>query len=87
MYSFLYIPGAFLIPYLSFLVIGALPLFFLEYAISQFSSSTALSVWNICPLFKGSIIICFPGSLNSSQTNQYPKRTLLDEIGYAIQIR
>ena len=86
-YSFFYIPGAFLIPYLSFLVIGALPLFFLEYAISQFSSSTALSVWNICPLFKGSTIICSPAHKIDHKKINIQKRTLLVEIGYAIQIR
>ncbi|XP_076117759.1 sodium- and chloride-dependent glycine transporter 2-like isoform X2 [Mytilus galloprovincialis] len=45
--------GAFLIPYLLFMVVGAVPIFFLEYAIAQFSSSSTLAVWKICPLMKG----------------------------------
>ncbi|CAG2254307.1 GLYT [Mytilus edulis] len=45
--------GAFLIPYLFFMVVGAVPIFFLEYAIAQFSSSSTLTVWKICPLMKG----------------------------------
>ncbi|CAC5404714.1 Sodium- and chloride-dependent neutral and basic amino acid transporter B(0+),Sodium- and chloride-dependent taurine transporter,Sodium-dependent noradrenaline transporter,Sodium-dependent nutrient amino acid transporter 1,Sodium-dependent proline transporter,Sodium-and chloride-dependent glycine transporter 1,Creatine transporter,Sodium- and chloride-dependent GABA transporter 3,Sodium- and chloride-dependent betaine transporter,Sodium- and chloride-dependent GABA transporter 2,Sodium-dependent dopamine t len=45
--------GAFLIPYLLFMVVGAVPIFFLEYAVAQFSSSSTLTVWKICPLMKG----------------------------------
>ncbi|VDI33268.1 Hypothetical predicted protein, partial [Mytilus galloprovincialis] len=45
--------GAFLIPYLVFMVIGAVPIYYLEYGISQFSSSSVLTVWKICPLLKG----------------------------------
>ncbi|XP_071125321.1 sodium- and chloride-dependent glycine transporter 2-like isoform X2 [Mytilus edulis] len=35
------------------MVVGAVPIFFLEYAIAQFSSSSTLTVWKICPLMKG----------------------------------
>ncbi|XP_063415192.1 sodium- and chloride-dependent glycine transporter 2-like isoform X2 [Mytilus trossulus] len=45
--------GAFLIPYVIFLVICVLPLIFIEYALGQFSSSGVLTVWKISPLLKG----------------------------------
>ncbi|XP_046360452.2 sodium- and chloride-dependent creatine transporter 1-like [Haliotis rufescens] len=45
--------GAFLIPYLTCLVLIGLPLFFMEIAIGQFSGRGAVQVWSICPLFKG----------------------------------
>ncbi|XP_064625703.1 sodium- and chloride-dependent glycine transporter 1-like [Lineus longissimus] len=45
--------GAFLIPYFMFLLIGGIPLFFMELIIGQFSSLSPISVWDMCPLFKG----------------------------------
>ncbi|GFN78067.1 sodium- and chloride-dependent glycine transporter 1-like [Plakobranchus ocellatus] len=45
--------GAFLFPYLTFLIVCALPLFFLETSYGQFSSLSPITVWRICPLFKG----------------------------------
>lgn len=45
--------GAFLIPYFTFLFLCGMPLFFLELCIGQFSGLSPLSIWNICPLFKG----------------------------------
>ncbi|XP_063399274.1 sodium- and chloride-dependent glycine transporter 1-like [Mytilus trossulus] len=45
--------GAFLIPFVFFLVFCGLPLFFLETAIGQFSGKGILHVWDVCPLFKG----------------------------------
>ncbi|XP_052077223.1 sodium- and chloride-dependent glycine transporter 2-like isoform X4 [Mytilus californianus] len=45
--------GAFLIPYVIFLLICALPIIFIEYALGQFSSSSVLTIWKISPLFKG----------------------------------
>lgn len=45
--------GAFLVPYFIFLAIGGLPLYFMEVAIAQFSSRSALNVWYLCPLVKG----------------------------------
>lgn len=43
----------FFIPYLLALVVAALPMFFLEIVLGQFSSLAAISVWNVVPLFKG----------------------------------
>ncbi|XP_064621443.1 sodium- and chloride-dependent glycine transporter 1-like [Lineus longissimus] len=45
--------GAFLIPYFFFLFVSGIPLFIMELSIGQFSSSGPITVWNICPLFKG----------------------------------
>lgn len=45
--------GAFLIPYIIMNVVAGVPLFLLEMAIGQFSSSGAINVWNLCPLFRG----------------------------------
>ncbi|XP_025831651.1 sodium-dependent noradrenaline transporter-like [Agrilus planipennis] len=45
--------GAFLIPYILMLVFGAVPLFYMELILGQFSRQGPISVWRICPLFKG----------------------------------
>ncbi|XP_033102793.1 sodium- and chloride-dependent taurine transporter-like isoform X2 [Anneissia japonica] len=45
--------GAFLIPYFICLIVGAIPLVFLEVGIGQFTSQGGISCWGICPIFKG----------------------------------
>jgi len=45
--------GAFLIPYVSMLVLGALPLFYMELILGQFHRQGPISVWRISPIFKG----------------------------------
>ncbi|KAG1674783.1 Sodium-dependent noradrenaline transporter [Nymphon striatum] len=45
--------GAFLIPYLLMLIFGALPLFYLELAVGQYNRQGPITLWNICPMFKG----------------------------------
>ncbi|XP_076070507.1 sodium- and chloride-dependent glycine transporter 2-like isoform X2 [Mytilus galloprovincialis] len=35
------------------MILGALPMFLLEYSLGQFSSNGPISVWKICPLMKG----------------------------------
>ncbi|KAK7792111.1 hypothetical protein R5R35_009645 [Gryllus longicercus] len=45
--------GAFLIPYALMLVLGAVPLFYMELALGQFTRQGPISVWRVCPLFKG----------------------------------
>ncbi|XP_046366329.2 sodium-dependent dopamine transporter-like [Haliotis rufescens] len=46
--------GAFLIPYLLMLILGGIPLFYMELALGQFNRTGAITCWGrICPLFKG----------------------------------
>ena len=47
--------GAFLIPYILMLVLGAMPLFYMEVILGQFNRQGPLSLWKICPIFKGKI--------------------------------
>ncbi|XP_071944037.1 sodium-dependent noradrenaline transporter-like [Antedon mediterranea] len=55
--------GAFLIPYVLFLVLGGMPLLYMELVLGQFHRCGAITVWKICPLFKGTgvavVIIAF----------------------------
>lgn len=47
-------PGAFLIPYVLMLLLGGIPLFYMELALGQFNRKGAITCWGrICPLFKG----------------------------------
>lgn len=45
--------AAFLIPYFSMLILVALPLFAIEFAIGQFASQGPLTVWKCAPLMRG----------------------------------
>lgn len=45
--------GAFLIPYVIFLVLCGMPLFFMEVSYGQFASLSPITVWRMSPLFKG----------------------------------
>lgn len=46
--------GAFLLPYVLMLIMGGIPLFYMELALGQFNRSGAITCWaRICPLFKG----------------------------------
>ena len=47
-------PGAFIIPYFTVLILGAIPVFFMELAMGQFSREGPINVWNnLCPMFRG----------------------------------
>ncbi|XP_046564508.1 sodium- and chloride-dependent glycine transporter 2-like [Haliotis rubra] len=45
--------GAYLVPYVTCLMLCGLPLFYLEVAIGQFSGKGVSHVWSVCPLMKG----------------------------------
>lgn len=46
--------GAFLLPYCVMLVVGGIPLFYMELALGQFSRKGAITCWGrVCPLLKG----------------------------------
>ncbi|CAG5114909.1 unnamed protein product [Candidula unifasciata] len=45
--------GAFLIPFFFFLLLCGIPLFYLEVCLGQFSGTSSLFVWKMCPLVKG----------------------------------
>jgi len=45
--------GTFLIPYFLALILGGIPMFFMEVAIGQSMSIGTLGIWRICPTFKG----------------------------------
>eukprot|EP00061_Rhincodon_typus_P015690 g43503.t1 len=44
--------GAFLVPYLFFMFIAGMPLFYMELALGQYNREGAAGVWKICPIFK-----------------------------------
>ena len=52
---FLFILGAFLIPYVISLVCMGLPVFLFEMGSGQFSSEGPVGLWKICPLFQGKV--------------------------------
>ena len=45
--------GAFLVPYMFFMLIAGMPLFYMELALGQYNREGAAGVWKICPIFKG----------------------------------
>ncbi|XP_047490110.1 sodium- and chloride-dependent glycine transporter 2-like [Penaeus chinensis] len=45
--------GAFLVPYLIMLALVGLPLYLLETGVGQFSSGSPITIYRVCPIFKG----------------------------------
>jgi SNF family Na+-dependent transporter len=54
---YLFIPGAFFIPYCIALAFLGVPIFLLELGIGQFSSSGPFTCWKYSPIFTGMYII------------------------------
>ncbi|VIO94051.1 Sodium:neurotransmitter symporter family protein 3, putative [Brugia malayi] len=55
--------GSFLVVYIIFFSLGALPVFIMEITIGQYAQRGAMEIWNLCPLFKGvgigNVVIAF----------------------------
>ncbi|OWF48191.1 sodium-dependent proline transporter-like [Mizuhopecten yessoensis] len=51
--------GAFLIPYITLLLVCGLPLYYMELEMSQFSGKGLYRVWDFAPLFRGICITMF----------------------------
>ncbi|XP_029465141.1 sodium- and chloride-dependent creatine transporter 1 isoform X1 [Rhinatrema bivittatum] len=55
--------GVFLIPYLLIVIVGGIPIFFLEISLGQFMKAGSIAVWKIAPIFQGiglaSVVIVF----------------------------
>ncbi len=45
--------GAFLIPYFTIILTGAVPMYLLEIGMGQYTRSGCIRVWDICPVFRG----------------------------------
>lgn len=53
--------GAFLVPYCVMLLVGGIPLFYMELALGQFNRKGAITCWGrLVPLFKGNFITVRP---------------------------
>ncbi len=62
--------GVFLIPYLLFIFVGGIPIFFLEIALGQFMKAGSINVWNIAPLFKGESMFSEVTSLTTKNLSE-----------------
>jgi len=57
--KFSHTKGAFLIPYVLFVAIGSLPVFFLEVSVGQYTNLGSALAFRIVPIMKGEIpVIC-----------------------------
>ncbi|KAL1243243.1 Sodium-dependent acetylcholine transporter [Trichinella spiralis] len=64
-YCSIYGGAVFFVPYVAMLLLIAAPFTLMEYSLGQFSSLGCMSVWKVCPLFKGIgismfLILCLP---------------------------
>ncbi|XP_069111626.1 sodium- and chloride-dependent creatine transporter 1-like isoform X2 [Argopecten irradians] len=60
--------GAFLIPFLTFIILGGVPIYLLELGLGQYMSLSGFKAWEICPVFQGiglsNFITCSLGNIN-----------------------
>jgi len=55
------VAGAFLVPYCVMLVVGGIPLFYMELALGQFNRKGAITCWGrLAPIFKGNRFAVYP---------------------------
>jgi len=52
----MFISASFLVAFLSALVVCAIPMYYMEVVVSQYSGRGMFNVWGICPLIKGKFI-------------------------------
>jgi len=50
--------GAFLIPYVTFVLLGGFPLMFLEVAMGQYTRKSAIKMWSIAPIMTVNLLAC-----------------------------
>lgn len=67
-------PGAFLVPYCIMLVVGGIPLFYMELALGQFHRKGAITCWGrLVPLFKGLLFHCVAHQHQWADWSHLPK--------------
>lgn len=65
------------------LVFGAVPLFYMELILGQYNRQGPISVWRICPLFKGKLTFINSARCSLSVSRQIGKSELY-EVGNAL---
>jgi solute carrier family 6 amino acid transporter-like protein 5/7/9/14 len=83
--------AVFLVPYIIFLVLCGMPLFFLEVSYGQFASLSPITVWKLSPLFKGvgygmvliSGIVCIYYNIIITWTIYFLFRSFAKELPWA----
>lgn len=64
--------GAFLVPYTIMLLVGGIPLFYMELALGQFNRKGAITCWGrLCPIFKGMYFISYLTTARFNKKNTF----------------
>ena len=62
------VAGAFLVPYCVMLVVGGIPLFYMELALGQFNRKGAITCWGrLAPIFKGNRSAVYRAGANTAK--------------------
>lgn len=74
------------------LVFGGIPVFMLEVALGQYMSKGGLHAWDICPLFKGILMLIYSFLLQLHNQGKdefitHYKLTLMFDIAFVIFLR
>ena len=73
LYCIVLFSGAFLIPYITMVLLAGFPLIYLEFSFGQYGAQGVVSIWKACPLFQGETIAkrcCVKSVHDRSKTNQ-----------------